>query len=145
MNNKLSKTIKKKNTIEDCILIDIPTVNDYRGNLAVIEKDILPFKIKRVYYLFDIPTGAYRGAHAHKEETGFVIALSGSFKIKIDDGINKKEILLHRPNKGLLLPPGIWRELKDFSQGSVCLVINSHEYNEHDYIRDYNQFLNYFK
>ncbi len=145
MNNHPTKTIPVKNTVKDCIIIDIPTIKDHRGNLAVIENGILPFKMQRVYYIFNIPAGAYRGAHAHKHETGFMIAISGSFKVLLDDGIQKKEVLLNRPDKGLLIPTGIWREIKDFSQGSVCLVVNSSPYNEADYIRDYDEFLTYFK
>jgi len=122
-------------------MIDIPVIRDRRGNLAVVENGILPFKMQRVYYLFDVPAGAYRGGHAHKEQSEFLIAISGSFEVIIDDGAEKKSILLNKPHQGLLIPPGIWRELKDFSHGSVCMVINSNQFDETDYIRDYQMFL----
>ena len=128
------------NKLEHCVLIDIPKIKDHRGNLAVVENDILPFDMNRVYYLFDVPAGAYRGGHAHKEQLEFLIAISGSFQVILDDGKQKKTILLNRPDQGLLIPTGIWRELQDFSQGSVCMVINSHKFSEEDYIRDYEKF-----
>ncbi len=129
------------NTISGCRLISIPKIIDPRGNLAVIEEGLLPFQISRVYFLYNVPAGAYRGGHAHKEQTELLIAISGSFEVILNDGQNKKTILLNRPDQGLLLPPGIWRELKDFSQGSVCLVLNSGKYEEEDYIRDFARFL----
>ena len=121
-------------------IIDIPKIEDPRGNLSVIEKDCIPFAIKRVYYLYDVPSNAYRGGHAHKEQLEFLIALSGSFNVVLDDGKNKQTITLNKPNKGLLIPTGIWRELEDFSAGSVCLVLASDTFLESDYIRDYNDF-----
>jgi len=127
--------------LSDCTLIEIPKIQDHRGNLAVIENGILPFKMQRVYYLYNVPAGAYRGGHSHKKQSEFLIAISGSFEVIIDDGISKKSILLNRPDKGLLIPPGIWRELQEFSQGSVCMVINSDAFSEEDYIRDYQQFI----
>ncbi len=128
------------NNITDCIVFSIPKIVDPRGNLAVIEKENLGFPIKRVYYLYNVPAGAYRGGHAHKKQSEVLIAVSGSFEVIIQDGVSKKSILLNRPDQALLLPPGIWRELKDFSQGSVCLVLNSGEFSEEDYIRDYSHF-----
>jgi dTDP-4-dehydrorhamnose 3,5-epimerase-like enzyme len=127
--------------ISDCIKIDIPKIVDHRGNLAVVENGLLPFRMNRVYYLFNVPSGAYRGGHAHKQQTEFLIAISGSFEVVLDDGKQKKSILLNRPDQGLLIPTGIWRELQDFSQGSVCMVINSEQFNEKDYIRNYQSFL----
>ncbi len=127
--------------ITDCEIIGIPKIKDHRGNLAVVENGILPFKMNRVYYLFDIPAGAYRGGHAHKLQQEFLIAISGSFEVVLDDGIQKKTILLNRPDRGLLIDTGIWRELQSFSQGSVCLVLNSGKFDESDYIRDYQTFL----
>ncbi|MCL4119042.1 UNVERIFIED_CONTAM: hypothetical protein GTU68_041814 [Idotea baltica] len=121
-------------------IIDIPKIEDRRGNLSVIEKDCIPFDIKRVYYLYDVPSNAYRGGHAHKEQLEFLIALSGSFSVVLDDGKNKQTVTLNKPNKGLLIPTGVWRELEDFSAGSVCLVLASDEFLESDYIRDYNDF-----
>ncbi|RZP17053.1 MAG: WxcM-like domain-containing protein [Flavobacteriales bacterium] len=126
--------------LEEITLTDVPTIADARGNLAVIEKDCLPYPIKRVYYLFDVPSDSYRGGHAHKEQLEFLIALSGSFTVTVDNGISKKSFLLNKPNKGLLLPTRIWRELEDFSAGAVCLVLSSGEFDEKDYIRDYQDF-----
>tara|TARA_B100001063_G_scaffold43735_1_gene37474 strand:- start:13324 stop:13737 length:414 start_codon:yes stop_codon:yes gene_type:complete len=128
--------------LEEITLTDIPTITDTRGNLAVIEKECLPYPIKRVYYLFDVPSDSYRGGHAHKEQLEFLIALSGSFTVTVDDGTSKKSFLLNKPNKGLLLPTGIWRELEDFSSGAVCLVLSSGEFDEGDYIRNYQDFRN---
>ena len=128
--------------LEEITLTDIPTITDTRGNLAVIEKDFLPYPIKRVYYLFDVPSDSYRGGHAHKEQLEFLIALSGSFNVTLDNGSQKKSFLLNKPNKGLLLPTGIWRELEDFSSGAVCLVLSSGEFDEGDYIRNYQDFRN---
>ena len=121
-------------------LIEIPKIEDIRGNLSVVEKDCIPFQIKRVYYLYDVPSDAYRGGHAHKEQQEFLIALSGSFEVIIDDGKERQHIMLNKPYKGLLIPPGIWRELQNFSSGSVCLVLASDVYKESDYIRNYKKF-----
>ncbi|CDF80230.1 WxcM-like domain-containing protein [Formosa agariphila KMM 3901] len=109
--------------------------------MAVIEKDSIPFKIKRVYYLFDVPSDAYRGGHAHKKQVSLLIALSGSFEVVIKNGITEERIVLNKPDKGLLIPTGIWRELENFSSGSVCLVLASTEFEEAEYIRDYPEFL----
>lgn len=130
-----------KNSICDIKIIDIPKIEDYRGNISVVEKDCVPFKIKRVYYLYDVPGNARRGGHAHKEQMEFLVALSGSFDVILKDGHNKKRITLNKPFKGLLIPAGIWRELENFSSGSVCLVLASDEFDETDYIRDYDKFL----
>ena len=127
----------------DCKLIEIPKISDPRGNLAVIEKDLLPYEIKRVYYLYDVPSDSFRGGHAHKEQLEFLIPLSGSFDVSIDDGLSKEKVTLNKPNKGLLLPIGIWRELENFSSGTVCLVLNSGVFDEEDYIRDYQEFLKF--
>jgi mannose-6-phosphate isomerase-like protein (cupin superfamily) len=122
-------------------IIDIPKISEPRGNLSVIEKDVIPFEMKRVYYLYDIPSGAERGGHAHKNLQQFLIALSGSFDVVLKDGQRELKITLNRPNQGLLIKSGIWRELENFSSGSVCLVIASDVYNEEDYIREYEDFL----
>lgn len=129
--------------IENVKIIDIPKIVDEqgRGNLAVIEKDTYPFTIKRVYYLYDVPSNAYRGGHAHKEVYELLIALSGSFEVLLDDGKTKQKVMLNKPNKGLLIPTGIWRELDNFSSGAVCLVLASDVFDESDYIRDYNAFI----
>jgi len=128
------------NTNKDVKIIDIPKIHDVRGNLAVIEGDCIPFKMKRVYYLYDVPSDAYRGGHSHIEQLEFLVALSGSFEVTLDDGNSKTSILLNKPNIGLLIPTGIWRELENFSSGAVCLVIASGEFDEADYIRVYDQF-----
>lgn len=127
-------------TIEDLEIIDIKTIDDVRGSLGVIEKDILPYPINRVYYLFDVPSSSKRGGHAHKELSQFLIALSGSFDVLVNDGLSKKKITLNKPTKGLLIVPGIWRELDNFSSGSVCLVLASHTFSEEDYIRNFEEF-----
>ena len=129
--------------IDTVQIIEIPKITDPRGNLAVIEKEVLPYGIRRVYYLFDVPSNAARGGHAHKEQQEFLIALSGSFTVTLDDGNHKKEVLLNKPDKGLLIPTGIWRELTDFSSGAICLVVSSGEFDEEDYIREYKDFVFY--
>jgi len=130
-----------KTTINDIKIIKIPKIKDPRGNLSIIEKDIVPFKIQRVYYLYDVPSDSSRGGHAHKKLYQFLIALSGSFDVLIDDGKSKKMVTLNKPDKGLLIVPGIWRELNNFSSGSVCLVVASEVFLEDDYIREYTEFL----
>ena len=131
--------------IEDCYIIEIDKIEDSRGNLSVIEKDIIPFSIKRVYYLYDVPSSSYRGGHAHKKLYQFLIPLSGSFDVHLNDSNSKKIITLNKPNKGLLIVPGIWRELNNFSSGAVCLVIASEVFCEMDYIRDYLKFVSFKK
>lgn len=121
-------------------IIDVPKITDPRGNLAVIEGNTIPFEAKRVYYLYDVPSDSHRGGHAHKQCQSLLIALSGSFTVKLYDGKNTKSVLLNKPDKGLLIPTMLWRELEDFSSGAVCLSIASHLYNEDDYIRDLKQF-----
>lgn len=132
-----------KTTLNDIKIISIPKITDPRGNLAVIEKELLPYSIKRVYYLFDVPSDSVRGGHAHREQMEFLIPLSGSFVVILDDAGERQEIVMNKPDKGLLIPTGIWRELNDFSSGAVCLVISSGEFDEDDYIRDYPEFLKY--
>ncbi len=129
------------NKIKDCVLIELDKIIDPRGVLSVIEKDVIPFEFKRVYYLYDVPSDAYRGGHAHKELYQFLIPLSGSFDVIIDDGNNRVKHSLNKPNKGLLITPGIWRELENFSSGSVCLVLASDVFKEEDYIREYEDFI----
>ncbi len=130
----------KETTLESIKIVDIPKIKDRRGNLSVIEKDVTPFDIKRVYYLYDVPSDAYRGGHAHKKLQQFLVALSGSFDVHLKDGDKKITITLNKPNKGLLIVPGIWREIDNFSSGSVCLVLASQEFDEDDYIRDFKSF-----
>ncbi|MEO8933951.1 MAG: FdtA/QdtA family cupin domain-containing protein [Xanthomarina sp.] len=122
-------------------IINIPKIHDPRGNLAVIENETIPFNFKRVYYLYDVPSDAYRGGHAHIEQQEFLIALSGSFDVILDDGKDRVKVTLNKPDKGLLIPTGIWRELENFSSGSVCLVLASEVYDESDYVRDYDEFV----
>lgn len=122
-------------------IINIPKIEDPRGNLSVIEKEVVPFEIKRVYYLYDVPAGAERGGHAHIAQQEFLVALSGSFNVILNDGKEEKTITLNKPFEGLLIGSGIWRELKNFSSGSVCLVIASDVFKEEDYIRDFDVFL----
>ena len=124
-------------------ILQIPKIEDYRGNIAVVENDTIPFLIKRVYYLFDVPSSARRGGHAHKEQFELLIPLSGSFDVVVNDGKNQKIISLNKPDKGLLIKSNIWRELENFSSGAVCLVLSSGEYLEEDYIRNFDDFLAY--
>lgn len=131
--------------INNLQLIKIPTVEDSRGNLAYIQNDILPFDLKRVYYLFDVPSTAYRGGHSHINQHEILIALSGSFEVTVDNGTQKKSFLLNKPNIGLHIPTKIWRELDNFSSGAVCLVLASDIFDEADYIRNYDQFINSIK
>ncbi len=121
--------------------INLPVVEDIRGNLAFIQEDIIPFIFKRVYYLFDVPSTAFRGGHSHINQSEFLIPLSGSFEVVTDDGTTKTTHLLNKPNIGLYIPTGIWRELQNFSSGSVCLVLASDVFKEEDYIRNYEEFL----
>jgi hypothetical protein len=131
-----------KFTVFDCSIIHFPKIQNRAGNITPIQNNIeAPFAIKRVYYLYDVPGGESRGAHAHKELEQLIIAASGSFDVTIDDGNNKKTISLNRPNYGLHLKPGMWRELSNFSSGSICLVLASMLYAESDYIRDYEDFM----
>lgn len=130
-----------KTTVTGVQLLKIPVVEDQRGNLGFIQKDILPFEFKRVYYLFDVPSNAYRGGHSHIVQQELLIALSGSFEVVVQDGLMKKSFILNKPNVGLLIPTGIWRELQNFSSGAVCLVLASDVFEEADYIRDFDAFL----
>ena len=129
--------------INDIQLIEIPKITDVKGNLSVIEKDIIPFEIKRVFYLYDIRSDENRIGHAHKDLKQFLIVLSGSLDVILKDGKNTRSITLNKPNKGLLLLPGIWRELQNFSSGCVLLTIASEQYNEEDYIRTFEDFLSF--
>ena len=128
--------------IDKCEIINLPKIEDARGNLTFIEEEsLIPFVIKRVYYLYDVPGGSERGGHAHIALNQLIIALAGSFDVELDDGKTKKTFTLNRPYEGLYICPGIWRELKNFSSGSVCLVLASNLYSEDDYYRDYDQFI----
>ena len=128
-------------TIQNCKILAIPKIEDPRGNLSVIEHNVIPFEIKRVYYLYDVPSGAERGGHSHREQQEFLVALSGSFDVILNDGNLQKTVTLNKPFEGLLVTNGIWRELKNFSSGAVCLVIASNVFDEEDYIREFKEFL----
>ncbi|HWJ27181.1 MAG TPA: FdtA/QdtA family cupin domain-containing protein [Flavisolibacter sp.] len=133
-----------KATVFDCTIIHFPKIQDRAGNLTAVQNGIeIPFDVKRVYYLYDIPGGEDRGAHAHKKLQQMIIAASGSFDITIDDGINKKTVHLSRPYFGLHVLPGMWRNISNFSSGAICLVLASEIYNPEDYIRTYDEYLNY--
>jgi len=128
--------------LDDCKIIDLPRILDPRGNLTFIEHNRhVPFAFKRVFYLYDVPGGESRGGHTQKVQHQFLIAASGSFDVILDDGINKKTVTLNRSYYGLYLPPMIWRELDNFSSGSVCLVLTSGFYDADDYIRDYEEYV----
>ena len=134
----------KDNKIENCNLIKLTQIQDRRGNITpVTNYKEVPFEIRRIFYIYDIPGGENRGGHSHKECHQLLVAASGSFKVELDDGINKETKILNRPNFGLHIPPGIWAAEKSFSSGSVCLVLTSDLYDENDYIRNYIDFKNY--
>lgn len=129
-----------------CKLIDLPKITDPRGNLTFAEaQGLVPFDIKRAYWVYDVPGGESRGGHAHKQLRQFVIALSGSFHVTLDNGFERKTVLLNHPWQGLLIDVNTWRTLDDFSSGAVCLVLASEHYDEADYIYDYGEFLRYVK
>jgi dTDP-4-dehydrorhamnose 3,5-epimerase-like enzyme len=128
--------------LSDCKIIELPKISDPRGNLSFIEGEKhVPFEIKRVYYLYDVPGGSDRGSHAHKTLHQFIVAMSGSFDVVLDDGNEKKRFHLNRSYYGLYLSPMMWRDLDNFSSGAVCMVLASAHYNEADYIRNYEEFL----
>ena len=133
-----------RHNVYDCSIIELPQIKFRAGNITPINNFIeLPFAIKRVFYIYDIPGGEDRGAHAHKECHQFLVAASGSFEIELNDGKIKRTVDLNRPNFGLYILPGIWAAQKSFSSGAVCLVLTSHKYAENDYIRKYNDYLIY--
>ena len=134
----------KKSTVYNCSIIELDKHHHEKGNITVVENSKeVPFDVKRIYYLYDVPGGETRGGHAHKDLRQLIIAASGSFTVTLDDGKVKRTFLLNRPYQGLLVVPGIWRELDDFSSGSVCLVLASHNYSEDDYIREYVDFCSF--
>lgn len=136
----------KISSVYDCKVLDLGKKHQIKGNITVVENGSdIPFDTKRVYYLYDVPGGESRGGHAHKELYQLLVAASGSFSVILDDGTEKRTIILNRPYQGLLIVPGIWRTLDDFSSGSVCLVLASEKYDENDYIREYNDFIEYKK
>ncbi|MBO4417338.1 MAG: WxcM-like domain-containing protein [Bacteroidales bacterium] len=132
-------------SVADCCLIELDKHHsDRKGNLTVVENGVtLPFDVKRVYYMYDVPGGESRGSHAHKKLEQLIVAASGSFTVTLDDGSQKRSFFLNRPYQGLYVKPGMWRDLDDFSSGSVCMVLASEIYETDDYIRDYKEFLTF--
>tara|TARA_B110001469_G_scaffold78243_1_gene74107 strand:+ start:2333 stop:2758 length:426 start_codon:yes stop_codon:yes gene_type:complete len=132
----------KNNNVFDCSIIDMSKINATTGNITVLENGVnVPFDVKRVYYLYDVPSGEERGGHAHYELEQYIVAASGSFDVILDDGVNQRRISLNRPNLALHIVPGLWRELDSFSSGSITLVLASEIYDEQDYIRNYTEYL----
>lgn len=133
----------RRNTVFDCHILELPRIHNRAGNITPVETlQNVPFDIKRIYYLYDVPGGESRGGHAHRKLQQLIVAVSGSFDVLLDDGVNKKVVNLNRPYYGLLMASGIWRELLNFSSGAICLVLASEVYDETDYIRDYQSFKN---
>ena len=143
--NKRVEKAGKQYSVFDCTMVELDKHHSERkGNLSVVENGLtLPFDIKRVYYLYDVPGGENRGAHAHRELSQLIIAASGSFTVRLDDGVNKRSFFLNRPYQGLYVKPGLWRDLVDFSSGAVAMVLASDIYKAEDYIRDYDEFKKY--
>ena len=134
----------QRNSVYDCSIFELPKIKFRAGNITPVHNNIeVPFKIKRIFYLYDIPGGESRGAHAHKDCHQFLIAASGSFEVLLDDGRTKRQFQLNRPYLGLHIPPGIWASEINFSSGSICLVFASHSYEESDYLRNYSDYLMY--
>jgi hypothetical protein len=132
----------KKTSVHDCTLIELPKIINRSGNITHVTNEInIPFSVKRIFYLYDIPGGEDRGAHSHKQCHQFLVAASGSFEVKLNDSIDEKTITLNRPDRGLYIPPGIWAAEILFSSGAVCLVLVSHIFDENDYVRDYTTFV----
>lgn len=135
---------KMKSSVYDCVILPLNKIHNRAGNITIVEgQKNIPFDIKRIYYLYDIPGGEFRGGHAHIELHQLIVAASGSFDVLLDDGQNKKIVTLNRPDYGIMVVPGIWRELMEFSSGAICMVLASEIYNEKDYIRDNEEFLKY--
>lgn len=133
-----------KITVFDCGLFELPKITNRAGNITSIQNSTqIPFDIQRIFYLYDIPGGESRGAHAHKECHQFLVAASGSFEVQLEDGNIKKTVMLNQPYRGLHIPPGIWASEVNFSSGAICLVLASHKYDEKDYIREYKKYLDY--
>lgn len=136
--------MKTKCSVFECELLHLKQLGDRKGHITAVNNDLdIPFAVKRIFYLYDIPGGESRGAHAHKECHQFLVATSGSFEVLLDDGLTKRQVLLNRPDLGLHIPPGIWASEINFSSGAICLVLASNEYEESDYLRDYNEYLNF--
>ncbi len=134
--------MRKKVSVYDCSVIELPKLHDRAGNITPVTNNIeIPFDVKRIFYIYDIPGGEGRGAHAHKECHQFLIAASGSFEIELNDGTTQRTVMLNRPYYGLHIPPGIWAAEKGFSSGAICLVLTSHGYNADYYIREYEEYI----
>ena len=134
----------RNSSVYDCVIIPLNKIHNRAGNITIVEGQLnVPFYVKRIYYLYDIPGGENRGGHAHKELSQLVVPASGSFNVMLDDGINKKIVTLNRPDYGLLVVQGIWRQLMEFSSGAVCLVLASQNYDDNDYIREHSRFLKF--
>jgi dTDP-4-dehydrorhamnose 3,5-epimerase-like enzyme len=147
MNNKINLDegkfllLEKCGNLDQCKILNFPKVTDFRGNLSFIEENKhVPFQIKRVYYLYDVPSGATRGGHAHRQLQQMIIALSGSFDVIVDDGYQKRKFFLNRPQYGLYISSRVWREIENFSSNSVALALVSEVYDESDYVRAYGDF-----
>ena len=133
-----------QSSVYDCVILPLSKIHNRAGNITIVEGQTnIPFDVRRIYYLYDIPGGEDRGGHAHKELHQLIVAASGSFHVLLDDGQNKKIVTLNRPDYGLMVVPGIWRELFEFSSGAICLVLASQWYDQDDYIRDYEQFVKF--
>lgn len=133
-----------KSSVYDCVILPLNKIHNRAGNITIVEGNkSIPFEVKRVYYLYDIPGGESRGGHAHRELRQLIVATSGSFNVMLDDGLNKKVVTLNRPDYGLLVIPSIWRELMEFSSGAICLVLASDLYDDGDYIHTYDDFKKY--
>lgn len=131
-------------TIDDCKVLHLPQEEDPRGSLTYIyENKHVPFDIRRVFYIYDVPAGKDRGAHAHKECWQFIVAASGALEVQVNDGVNERVVALNRPYEGLLVPPGIWAHERNFTSGALCLVLASHDYSEADYIRSYDEYIKF--
>lgn len=136
--------LSKRTKLEDCFLIDLPKIQNPAGSITpVTNAETIPFSVKRIFYLYDIPGGESRGAHAHKECHQLLVAASGSFSVQVDNGLEKRVFTLKQPYTALYIPPQIWAAEVDFSSGAICLVLASHQYDENDYIRDYVEFKKY--
>jgi hypothetical protein len=134
----------KLSKVSECEIIKLPKVSAISGNITSLNNGIdAPFNVKRIFYIYDIPSGENRGAHAHKECHQLLVAITGAFEVEVFDGKDKTRFLLNQPDIGLHIPPGIWASEVNFSGGGICLVLASHEYDEGDYIRDYQDYLNY--
>ncbi len=132
----------RKNSIYDCIILPLNKIHNRAGNITIVEgKKNVPFDVKRIFYLYDIPSGEDRGGHAHKKVTQLIVAASGAFNVLLNDGVNKKVVSLNRPDYGLMVVPGIWNQLMEFSSGAICMVLASDVYTEKEYIRSYDEFV----